>query len=266
MSMELNLYRNPPEWQRLRTAAIGCSSFTDTATAARLLVEACRSLRAEGFECVIGPMDGNTWGRYRLQSWTDGSPAFAMEPDGSASDLESYLQAGFEIIETHSSATAATGSRGWRDVAKGVEVISWDGIAPEQLLARAHSLVSQGFAQTPFYTPLPREHFVGAYLPLLAKADPHFILEARTPDGQTVGLTLAFPDPLRQNAVVLKTYVGSLPGVGRAMADRVHALALEFGYSEVIHALMRDGIVSLNQSRKFGGRVFRKYVLMGKLL
>ncbi len=266
MSTEPKIYRDAPSWDRLRTAAIGCCRFSDTARGAKFLSDACEKLKSEGFEAVVGPMDGNTWAKYRLPIWSDGSSAFAMEPDAGPHDFDSYKLAGFDIAETHSSATAKPGSRGWADVAKGVSITAWQGTLPQQMLAAAYQLVSKGFADTPFYTPIPEAHFVAAYLPLLAKADPRFILQATADDGTNVGMTLAFPDPIRRGAIVLKTYVGTLPGVGRAMADRIHSLAEELGYTEVIHALMRDGIISQNQSRKFGGETFRKYTLMGRKL
>jgi hypothetical protein len=50
------------------------------------------------------------------------------------------------------------------------------------------------------------------------------------------------------------------------MADIVHSRAAELGFTEVIHALMRDGVISASQSRKFGGRPIRRYALMGKIL
>jgi hypothetical protein len=211
-------------------------------------------------------MDGGTWGKYRLPVWTDGSPAFAMEPDAGAGDWAAYLAAGFQVAERHLSATAATGTRGWGGIVENVLIESWNGEDGGELLRSAHQLVMTGFSRTPFFTPIPQAAFIDAYRPLLARADPRFILRGRDAHGRTVGLTLAFPDPLRRGAVVLKTYVGSVPGVGRAMADRVHELAGQHGYAEVVHALMREGIVSEAQSRKFGGRVFRRYALMGRRL
>ena len=260
------IHREAPAWDGMRTAAIGTGSFPDEETGARFLGEACDRLRSEGFGAVVGPMDGGTWGKYRLPVWSDGSPGFAMEPDAGACDHAAYLAAGFQIAERHVSATAATGSRGWGDIVEDVAIESWSGRDGDELLRAAHELVMVGFGRTPFFTPIPEAAFVAAYRPLLARADPRFILRARDRRGRAVGLTLSFPDPLRRGAVVLKTYVGSVPGVGRAMADRVHELAALHGYAEVVHALMREGVVSEAQSRKFGGRVFRRYALMGRRL
>ena len=37
-------------------------------------------LAAEGFDAVIGPMDGDTWHRYRVVTESDGSPPYLLEP------------------------------------------------------------------------------------------------------------------------------------------------------------------------------------------
>jgi hypothetical protein len=260
------IHRDVPSWNGRRTASIGCGMFADPEFGAAFLKEACDSLRGEGFEAVVGPMDGSTWGAYRLPVWSDGSPGFYMEPSAGPRDLAAYEAAGFEVAELHVSSTAAPGSRGYAGLVPDLSVDSWDGTEPEKLLASAHALVMAGFAKTPFFTPVPEEMFVARYAPLLAHADPRLILRATDETGAVKGLTLAFPDPLRKGAVVLKTYVGAVPGAGRVMADRVHELAGELGFREVIHALMREGIASEAQSRKFGGTVFRRYALMGRVL
>ncbi len=260
------IHRDVPAWNGLRTAAIGTGAFADAESGSAFLQDACETLGGEGFEAVVGPMDGSTWGTYRLQTWSDGSPAFLMEPLGGPDDFVAYEQAGFEIAELHVSASAEPGSRGFEVRVPGVSVESWNGKDPEALLAGAHALVMEGFRSTPFFTPVPEAMFLERYGPLLAQADPRFILRALDEHGTLRGLTLAFPDPMRLGAIVLKTYVGTVPGAGRAMADRIHALASDLGFREVVHALMRSGIASEAQSRKFGGTVFRRYALMGRLL
>jgi len=260
------VHRDVPSWNGRKTAAIGCGAFQDVESGRAFLADACTTLQGEGFEAVVGPMDGSTWGAYRLPVWSDGSAGFFMEPSAGPHDLLAYETAGFEIAELHVSATATTGSRGFADRVPGLAVNSWDGREPEKLLSSAHALVMEGFSKTPFFTPVPEAIFVERYAPLLAHADPRLILQATDEAGEVKGLTLSFPDPLRAGAVVLKTYVGAVPGAGRAMADRVHDLAGDLGFKEVIHALMREGIVSEAQSRKFGGTVFRRYALMGRVL
>lgn len=260
------LHRSVPSWNGLRTAAIGCGSFDDVQAGTDFLRAACDTLRAQGFAAVVGPMDGNTWGRYRMAVWSDGSPAFAMEPGAGPHDRAAYEAAGFAVAEEHVSATAAVGSRGWGTAGADLTVSCWDGANPRALLADAHQAVMTAFRDTAFFTPIPQRAFLDAYLPLLGRADPRFILAARNGAGTPVGFTFAFPDPFRTGAIVLKTYAGLVPGAGRRMADRIHELAGEAGYSEVVHALIRRGIASEAQSRKFGSQVIRRYWLMGRRL
>jgi hypothetical protein len=260
------IFRDVPAWNGRRTAAIGCGAFVSAEAGADFLARACAELKGEGFEAVVGPMDGNSWGRYRLQIWSDGSPAFAMEPAGGPHDLAAYRAAGFEVAEEHVSASAAPGSRGWSNAGNDISIASWNGEAPSERLGEAWRVTMAAFRVAPFFTPIAEGDFIAQYLPLLERADPRFILLARTVGGELAGMTFAFPDPLRTSAVVLKTYAGLVPGAGRRMADRIHELAGELGYTEVIHALMRAGIASSAQSRKFGGRIFRRYALMGKHL
>lgn len=256
-----------PSWSGRRTAAIASSPFSDSSSGETILCEAEATARRAGYEAVVGPMAGDTWGPYRLLLWSDGSAPFAGEPKTGPYDLEAYLKAGFTIAETHSSAVAAPGSRGFAEMGpRDVSITAWDGRDPAALLRDAHGVVMTAFSKTAFFRPIPHEHFVAAYAPLLTHADPRFVLAARDKAGRAVGFTLAYPDPMRRGAIVLKTYAALVPGIGRRMADLIHTAAADAGFTEVVHALMRDGIASAAQSRKFSGRTIRRYALMGKIL
>jgi hypothetical protein len=256
-----------PTWAGRRTAALAHPAFEAVSCGESMLRDAEKEARRRGYEAMVGPMAADTWGSYRLMLWSDGSPAFAGEPSTGPYDLEAYLRARFAIAETHFSAAAATGPRGFTAAGPpDVMVAAWDGRDPGALLAEAHAVVMSAFAKTAFFRPITRDRFVAAYLPGLAQADPRFVFAARDPAGRSVGFTLAYPDPIRKGAIVLKTYAALAPGIGRRMADIVHSRAAELGFTEVIHALMRDGVISASQSRKFGGRPIRRYALMGKIL
>lgn len=259
------IHRHTPSWNGLRTASVGNGAFSDVQTGADFLRDACATLRAEGFQAVVGPMDGNTWGRYRLPQWSDGSPGFSVEPVAGPHDLDAYRLAGFEVVEEHVSATARPGAYGvWKPRSSlDLVVRSWDGEAPERLLRRAHGVTMQAFAHAPFFTEIPPDVFVAAYMPFLERVPPRFVLEAVNGDGGVAGFALTFPDPVRKDALIFKTYAGVVPGAGRAMAEHIHVLAEREGLEEVVWALMRCGIASQAQSLKFEARVFRRYQLMG---
>jgi len=62
--------------RRLRRAV---EAHEDDALTA-LLQGAAAQLRAAGCELAAGPVDGDTWHHYRLVTWSDGTPAFTLEP------------------------------------------------------------------------------------------------------------------------------------------------------------------------------------------
>jgi hypothetical protein len=256
-----------PSWDGRRTAALTHPPLESAFSAESMLRDAEREARQRGYEAIVGPMAADTWGCYRLILWSDGSPTFVGEPSTGPYDLEAYLRAGFVIAETHFSAAAAPGPRGFATAGSpDVTVVTWDGRDPAALLAEAYGVVMTAFAKAPFFRPIPRDQFVAAYMPGLAHADPRFVLAARDATGRSVGFTLAYPDSVRKGSIVLKTYAALAPGIGRRMADIVHRRAAELGFTQVIHALVRDGIASASQSRKFGGRPIRRYALMAKIL
>jgi hypothetical protein len=64
--------------------------------------------------------------------------------------------------------------------------------------------------------------------------------------------------------VILKTYASLRPGVGSVLSEAFHAAAERLGFRRAIHALMHDDNLSLQHSGRIGGRVFRRYVLLGR--
>ena len=76
----LAIFREAPSLDGARTAALGAFACESAEAGARLIREAMAKLKAEGFGAVLGPMDGNTWGKHRLVVESDGRPPFLMEP------------------------------------------------------------------------------------------------------------------------------------------------------------------------------------------
>jgi hypothetical protein len=66
--------------------------------------------------------------------------------------------------------------------------------------------------------------------------------------------------------LIIKTYATTVRGGGRMLLDLAHHKAAELGFTHAIHALMHNDNVSRNASAKHGGKTFRKYQLMGRLL
>jgi hypothetical protein len=265
------IFRDAPSWDGRRTAAIGQFSCARAEDGTALLTRTSELLRTEGFEAVIGPMDRDTWHRYRVVLESDGSPPFAMEPVSGPHDLAAFQSAGFEPISFYASARAplATAIESEPPFAiDGVRVEAWNGGDPQTLIGRLFELSSAGFSRNAFFKPIERSEFLKLYEPLIPAIDPRLVLFALE-GGQPVGFLFAFsngPIARKPDAVVLKTYASLRRGVGRLLGDAFLRTARDLGFSEMIHALMHVDNVSRQRSALHGGAIFRRYALMGRRL
>jgi hypothetical protein len=265
----VTLFRDAPSWDGLRTATIGEIAFADAGAGQRLLEQAADTLRSEGFEGLIGPMDGDSWHKYRLVSESDGSPAFMLEPQSGRHDQAVFEGAGFEPISHYVSSRArlidTIGPEPFQ--LPGITVTSWDGEGAERLITQLFELSGAAFAGNHFYKPITLESFLELYRPVLPLLDPRHVLFAHGPDHRLVGFLFGMPDRLATDgkpAAILKTYASGLRGVGRLLADSYHRRAFDLGFTEVIHALMHEDNVSRERSALHKAEVFRRYALMGR--
>ena len=267
---EAVVYRDAPDWDHRRTAAIGGIQFESAEAGEALLTAVASRLRAERFEAIIGPMDGDTWHRYRLVADSDASPAFLLEPTSGAHDHAAFVAAGFSPISSYVSARAQlTDTLAPQPVAMpGIVVTPWDGTGAEQLITQLFNMSAASFAGNHFFKPIGLEEFLELYRPVLPLLDPRHILFARTETGQLVGFLFGMPDRLAPSrpAAILKTYASGLRGVGHLLADNYHRRALDMGFTEVIHALMHEDNASRDRSERHKAKVFRRYALLGRLL
>jgi hypothetical protein len=252
----------------VRTAAIGEIAFDDPQSGARLLAEIGATLGAEGFGAMIGPMDGDTWHKYRVVSDSDGSRPFLLEPQSGPHDFAAFSAAGFEPISRYVSSRArlADTIEAAPFSLPGVNVTVWNGEDAERLIGQLFQMSGSAFAGNRFFMPISLEAFLDLYRPILLLLDPRHILFAHGPERQLVGFLFGMPDRLAaesNSTAILKTYASSLRGVGRLLADSYHRRAIELGFTEVIHALMHEDNVSRERSALHHAKVFRRYALLG---
>jgi hypothetical protein len=266
----LRLYRNAPRWESRRTVALGELKIADAASGAALLDSVARELAGEGFEAMIGPMDGDTWRRYRVVVESDGGRPFLMEPTSGPHDLQCLEAAGFRRLVEYVSARAPVAPPEAAElVHDDIAIAAWDGKNAEALIGQVYDASLAAFAGAAFYKPIPKAEFLALYTPVIPTIDPRFVLFARDSGGRPVGFLFGMPDllaPEGERCAILKTYAGSVSGIGRLLAQKFHIVARDMGFAGVIHALMRSDNVSRGASLKHGGKVFRRYALMGRAL
>lgn len=266
----LKVWRDAPSWGGRKTAALGDFSCRDAGAGARLLAEAAVRLKSEGFEALVGPMNGDTWATHRLTVESDNRPPFLMEPANPAHYPFAFDQAGWSIIGRYASAEGPLPETTTSAVSPpGVELSSFSLDRAEAELADLHRVSLAAFTRGFLYRPLSLEAFAAQYRPVLGRLDPDLVVMARDETGDLQGFLFAIPDladPSPDRAVILKTYASLKPGLGSSLARRFYALAAARGYRRVIHALMHDDNLSARHSARLGATVFRRYALWGRTL
>ncbi|HEV7694636.1 MAG TPA: hypothetical protein VGO52_27610 [Hyphomonadaceae bacterium] len=264
---ELAVFREAPSLDGAKTAALGAFSCESAEAGAKLIREAMAKLKAEGFGAVLGPTDGNTWGKHRLVVESDGRPPFLMEPANPAHYVDAFEQSGLGVVSRWVSAVRPSDIPPSASKApEGIRLRNYDPAKAEDELRRIHKLSLQQFASNHFYVPIGEEEFLASYRPVLKAIDPELVLLAENEAGELKAFLFALPnfaEGPQTKTVILKTYASAVKGGGSMLANAFHERAKARGFTEVIHALMHETNLSAQHSDKTGGKVFRRYALWG---
>jgi GNAT superfamily N-acetyltransferase len=262
--------------------------------ALRLLAEGAGWLRAAGAGRIVGPMDGDTWHRHRLNVGPFDDPPFLLEPYNPPYYPEIWDEAGFQVLESWFSrqvdpaaVVAHLEPRAVAARAAGYRLRTLDlGRFTEELrlLYRLSRII---FADNFLYMEIPEEDFLALYTGSRALLDPDLVLFARSPQGEDAGFLFAYPDRFQAvaamrgsrglfaklrflrhraetDAVDFKT-LGVLPehrraGVAALLMHEGHLCAQGKGYQVANHCLLREGNPSGDLDGG-AGRVLRRYHL-----
>lgn len=239
---------------------------------AALLAAAAGRLRAAGAGAVAGPIDGDTWHRYRVNLGPFDEPPFAMEPWNPPYHGALWLRAGFSDLAGYYStrlddlpgAIGALAPRAARAAAAGYTMRPLEaGRFPEEL-DLLFDLSRRIFAGNFLYSEIPRGSFHALYEGIERRLDPRLVWIARSRDGAPAGFAFAFPEPGAPGTLNLKT-VGILPehrrfGLASALARRVYGEAAPKGFSAANLCLIEGKNPSGTLDGGLG-RVFRRYAL-----
>ena len=232
-------------------------------------------MRDAGCALAAGPVDGDTWHRYRLVTASDDTPPFALEPYSPPAAVASWLRAGFAPLETYASyrddALAERDPRALAPAARlraaGVAVRPLDLARFEDELAQVHALALRGFAAAPLFAPIAFDAFAALYRPLVPLLDPRLCPVAEC-DGRIVGVLFALCDSRAPRTVVLKTVVRDpqrrFAGLGFVLTGAARAAAHALGATRAISALQHDGTVARALSAH--AIPFRRYAVLAKEL
>ncbi len=274
-------WNQSPAMQGHRLGAIGGFTACDTDSAKLLLDLACDTLRQHGCTIAVGPMNGNTWRRYRFVVESDGHPPFLLEPSQPAEYPLWWQAAGFnELVRYSSSLMTLPAPRAAPDTVcerlaqNGVRIRSLDPERFETELKAIYEISIKSFASNFLYTPLEEQAFIGSYLKVREHIDPRFIRIAER-DGVPCGFVFGIPDlnamqTGRKPALIVKTLAvdpqSRCAGLGSLLVDEIQQAATDAGYTHAIHALQYERNTSLKITKRNAGEKFRQYALFKKIL
>jgi GNAT superfamily N-acetyltransferase len=265
-----------------RLGVIGQFHAASSQGAHAILTKACDELRTRGCSLAVGPMDGNTWRRYRLVTDPGDEPPFFLEPTNPPEWPQWWRESGFEsLAEYYSTASDDVTTRdprlegvAHRMAAAGIAIRPIDLSRFEAELSCIHDVSVLSFQNNYLYTPLPRDAFVAQYRAVQACVRTELVLLAEQA-GKPVGYVFAIPDRAQAQrgepvtSFIVKT-LAVLPGrayagLGALLLGRVHDAAHRLGFTRVIHALMHESNNSRNLSAHYA-QTIRRYTLFQRRL
>ena len=272
-------WKQVPSHPAQRLGVIGHYAAGDAPRGMGLLQHACAQLAAKGCTVAVGPMDGNTWRRYRFITERGNEPSFFLEPDNPDEWPQHFVAAGFAPLATYTSAMNADLGRPDPRAQAISENIASMSITIRQAFAaqmgeelrRVYAMSLASFQKNFLYTPLNEADFLAQYRKILPYVRPELMLIAER-NGQPVGFLFALPNVLKQepnDTVIIKT-VAAIPecsaiGLGTLLVARAQEAARELGFKRAIHALMHESNRSRNISLH-SAVTMRRYTLFSRPL
>lgn len=266
-----------------RLGCVGHFAARSKTAASELLDRACRKLVQQGCTLAVGPMDGNTWRRYRFLTDRRDEPAFFLEPDN-PDDWPAYFRdAGFEPLAHYTSALDLNLHQldpRAEDIAgrmRSLDVCIRN-MDPERFddeVNRIFEVSQVSFRKAFLYSPIDREQCRTLYEPLKQFIRPELVLIAEQRD-TPIGFVFSLPDWLQAqrgaviDTVIVKT-IAILPqpeysGLGALLLSQCRSRIAELGYARAIHALMHDTNVGSRRLSDRYGQTMRGYTLFARPL
>lgn len=266
---------------------LGYYESTDPQAGALLLETAKAFLEEQGVSRIVGPMNGSTWGTYRIPYGHEEVPCslFLGEPWSCESYHNDFLSAGFQVCETYQSRIVPTLNPPSQRELQLAERLEKNGISIrpidlsryEEEMRGVYEMSLDAFSGNKLFKKISYEEFSALYEKIRPLMDPKLVYLAYSETGKLLGFSFAYPDLLSCNSrgrperVVLKTLARDpsmvASGVGVALFDRIHHAAYEEGYKSVIHALMHDDHRSVRLSvKRTQSQLIRRYGLYDTVL
>jgi len=264
-----------------RLGLIGHYAAVSLEASQQLLEHACAELRARGCTMAVGPMDGNTFRRYRLLTERGPEPPFIMEPDNPDDWPLWWSASGFTPLAKYYSGLTDDLAQEDERIAPARVRLAGNGIVIRPMgddyvadLRSIYQVAHISFANNFLASPFTEEEFLARYLPFEQLVKREFVLIAEH-EGRPVGFMFCIPDYAQRQRgesitnMVMKTFAvlpgRTYAGLGTVLLANCTRAALHAGYQRAIHALMYEHNNSLLISTRTT-EVFRRYTLFAREL
>ena len=270
-----------PPLENEALGAIGGFAADDEESAHAVLNAALDHLREVGRTIAVGPMNGNTWRKYRFVDSSGERAPFLLEPVNPPDYPGWWRNAGLAELSWYSSSImeldgteAVPPALKARLLRTGLSIRPMNPERYDEELGLIHAISLKSFAANFLYTPLAEEAFLASYRKVKAHVDRDFVLIAEK-NGEPCGFVFGIPDLAaaargEKPALIVKTLAvdpdSRSAGLGSLLVDELHRAGRAKGYTEAIHALQHQNNTSLKITGRHEGRVFRRYVLFSKRL
>ena len=173
-------WKQAPPHAEHRLGVIGHFAASDAEAASVLLAKSSAELSAHGCTLAVGPMDGNTWRRYRFVTERGTEPPFFLEPDNPCEWPHWFTAAGFAPLANYFSALNEDLSVEDPRIPRAIERLEREGIRlralrPEDFveeLRRIYVISIASFQSNFLYTPIGEAEFLAQYEPIRAHIRP----------------------------------------------------------------------------------------------
>lgn len=235
-----------------------------------MLHDAARWLREQGAKQVIGPMDGDTWHRYRVNAGPFDEPPFLLEPVNPPYYDALWRAAGFEVTDAYTSKrihdvaflASMLGDMYERSRKRGYRFRFIEPWRLQEELELVWRLTTEIFRENAWYSDISLEDFLKLYDGVEELLIRELVLFAEF-KGEPVGFLFAYPDddPFTVNYKTIGVVPAHRNGhVAWAMLYQAYWYALTIDRRIANHCLMHE----YNSSQAMDicqGETFRNYYL-----
>jgi GNAT superfamily N-acetyltransferase len=236
-----------------------------------MLAEAIVWLREQNVSDIIGPIDGDTWHRYRVTAGPWEVAPFVLEPQNPRYYASLWETAGAEVAESYVSQQIADiepllpriSAAASRASEHGYTIRSIDPSKLNDELAIVWNISREIFRNNAYYFDIDLPDFLQLYQGIERLLVPELVLFAEDREHTPVGFLFAYPDRAPdvvnyKTIGVLREHRGS--GAAAALQERGYRAALDRRARIANHCLIREG--NRSESMDGGaGTVFRRYLL-----